>query len=72
LNSATVCEDAFWALYNIVNGSKESAGLLIRLGGGAAMAKVRTKWPNNDKVQTQVRQLANLLAAEMKAWADEE
>jgi hypothetical protein len=35
LNSAGVC--------GIVNASKENTGVLITLGGGAAVAKVRTK-----------------------------
>jgi hypothetical protein len=72
LNSADVCEDACWALYNIVLGSKENTELLIFLGGGAAVAKVRTKWPNNDLVQTQVRKLVKLFAAEWTAWDDED
>jgi hypothetical protein len=72
LNAADVCEKVCWAMANIVRGSKENTGLLISLCGGAAVAKVRTKWSENDKVQTQVRKLAKLLAAEMKAWADEE
>jgi hypothetical protein len=42
------------------------------LGVAAAVAKIRTKWPDNDKVQAQVRKLAKLLAAEMTAWADKE
>jgi hypothetical protein len=71
LSSAIVSQKACSALCNIVRGSKENTGLLITLGGGAAVAKVRTKWPNDDHLQTKVRRLANLIAAEMKAWADE-
>jgi hypothetical protein len=55
-----------------VEGSKENTGLLITLGGGAAVAKVRQKWPDNDEIQTQVRRLANCFVAEWKAWDDEE
>jgi hypothetical protein len=55
-----------------VLGSEENTGLLITLGGGAVVAKVRTKWPNDDNPQTKVRRLTNLIAAEMEAWADEE
>jgi hypothetical protein len=40
------------------------------LGGGAAVAKVESKWPDNDSVQAQVRELANYFAAEWKARAD--
>jgi hypothetical protein len=67
-----LCQHACWALVNIVSGSKENTGLLISLGGATAVAKVRTKWPDNNDVQTPVRELANLIAAEMKAWANEE
>jgi hypothetical protein len=72
LDSANVCESACWTLKNIVSGSKENTGLLINLGGGAAVAKVKTKWPDNDDVQTQVRKLVKIIAAEWKAWDDEE
>jgi hypothetical protein len=72
LNAADVCQYACWALYSIANNSKENTGLLISLGGAAAVAKVRTMWPDNEDVQTWVRELAKLLAAEMKTWADEE
>jgi hypothetical protein len=72
LDSASVCQYACWALYNIVLGSKENTELLISLGGATAVAKARRKWPDDDKLQTQVRRLVNLLVAEMKTWADEE
>jgi hypothetical protein len=60
LDSAKFCQNACSALANIVIGSKENTGLLISLGGA--------KWPDNDKVQTQVGTLANLIASEMKTW----
>jgi hypothetical protein len=69
LSSVNVCESACWALRYIVTGSKENAELLISLGGGATVVKVKNKWPDNDKVQTQVRHLAKLIAAEMNSWA---
>jgi hypothetical protein len=73
LGSAIICQIACWALVNIASGSnKENTGLLISLGGGAAVAKVRTKWPDNNDIQTYVRALAKLIIAEMKAWADDE
>jgi hypothetical protein len=68
LGSPDVCENACWALSNIVEESKENTELLITLGGGAAVAKVRRKWLDNDEVQTEVRDLNNLIVAEMKAW----
>jgi hypothetical protein len=69
VDSAGVCEKACWALFNIVYDSNENTRLLISLGGGAAVAKVRTKWPDNTRVQTQVRRLNILIVlAEMKAW----
>ncbi len=71
LGSPDVCEDSFGALVNIVADSNENTELLINLGGGAAVAKVRRKWPDNDKIQQHVRRLAKMLAAEMNNWADE-
>jgi hypothetical protein len=71
LGSPFVCENACWALYSIVKKSKENTELLITLGGGAAVAKVRRKWPENNDVQFQVRKLVNMFAAEWKAWGDE-
>jgi hypothetical protein len=67
-----LCQHACWALVNIARGSKENSGLLISFCGAAAVAKVRTKWPDNNDVQTPVRELANLFVAEIKTWADEE
>jgi hypothetical protein len=68
LGSELICERVCKGLINIVKGSKKSVGLLISMAGTAAFAKVRTKWPNNDRIQIQVRALANLIAAEIKAW----
>jgi hypothetical protein len=68
LGSAILCKKACWALRYIVSGSKENVGLLISLGGVTAVAKVRTKWPDNNGVQIRVRKLASLFVAEMKAW----
>jgi hypothetical protein len=73
LNSAILCNYACIALCNITEKeSKENTGLLISLGGATAVAKVRSKWRNNDLILTRVRKLANLIASEMKTWADEE
>jgi hypothetical protein len=72
LNSADVCEKACWALSNIVRYSKENTELLITFGGGAAVAKVRTKWPDNNDVQTPVRKLAKLFVTAWKARGDAE
>jgi hypothetical protein len=68
LDCANLCENAGWALANIVRGSKESVGLLISLAGGAAVAKVRTKWPDDGKVQKPVKSLTKLIVAEMSSW----
>jgi hypothetical protein len=54
-----------------VSGSKENTKLLMSLGGGAAVAKVSTKWPDYKDVQLRMRKLANLIGAETNAWADE-
>jgi hypothetical protein len=51
---------------NLLIGSRENTGLLISFGGGAAVAKVRTKWPDNDDIQRSVRSLADLIVSEMK------
>jgi hypothetical protein len=72
LGSSGLCENACQALFNIASVSKENTGLCISLGGATAVAKVRTKWPDNDNVQKWVRKLANLVASELKAWTDEE
>jgi hypothetical protein len=55
-----------------MDGSKKITGLLISLGGGAAVEKVRRKWPDNNDVQYHVKILANTFAAEWKDRADEE
>jgi hypothetical protein len=72
LNAADVCKYACWALYRFANNSKENTGLLIGFGGASAVAKVRTKWPDNEDVQTLVRKLAKLLGDEMNAWGRQE
>jgi hypothetical protein len=70
--SARICQAACGALFYIIEGSKENTELFISLGGVSAVAKIRTKWPNNEDVQSWVRNLAYLIASEMKALADEE
>jgi hypothetical protein len=72
LDSADVSGTACWALSNIVANSKEDTELLIDLGGGAAVSKVRKEWPDDNVAQTQVQRLAKLMAAEMNSWGDEE
>jgi hypothetical protein len=53
---------------NMFSGSNENTALSISLGGAAAVAKVRTKWPDNDDVQN-VRIISELMGDEMKTWA---
>jgi hypothetical protein len=53
---------------SIVRGSKEYTGFLITSGGGAAIAKVKTKWPDHGKVQTAVKRVTKLIAKEMCSW----
>jgi hypothetical protein len=48
----------------MVGGSKGRTELLIDLGGGAAVAKVRKEWLDNNDVQTQVRKVAYSFATE--------
>jgi hypothetical protein len=80
LESAILCANVCFSLENIAGKSKENTCLLISLGGGAAVAKVRAKWLNNEDVDRLVRGLVNTLTrvrlfsvveAEMKAWVDE-
>jgi hypothetical protein len=68
LDSPAVCENACRALRSIVSGSKENTEVLITLGGGATVAKVSRKWPDNVKVQLQVQILVDICAAGWKAW----
>jgi hypothetical protein len=70
LGSAILCQIACSALVSIANSSKENTVLFISLGGTAAVEKVRTKWPDNKDVQTQVQTLANLIAWEVRAWGN--
>jgi hypothetical protein len=70
LDFSILCEYACAALLNIARSSNENTELLISLGGTAAVAKARTKWPDNNDLQAQVRKLANLIITEMKTWAE--
>jgi hypothetical protein len=76
LGSSILCKKTCWALGSGKNcegqQEKHRATRLINLGGGAAVAKVRTNWPDNNNVQTRMRKLADLIAEEMEAWVDEE
>jgi hypothetical protein len=71
LGSLYISKHACWALSKIVLGSKGNTWLLISSGGATAVAKVRTKWPNDDYVQTKVKRLANLIGTEINSWAVE-
>jgi hypothetical protein len=68
LDSASLCERACWALSTIVDDSKENTVLLLSLGGGAAVANVKTKWPDDGNVQTALKSLTQLIVAEMSNW----
>jgi hypothetical protein len=61
LGSASVCGNACCALANIVTGFNENIERLITQGGTAAVDKVSNKWPDNDKVQTRVQRLNQIL-----------
>jgi hypothetical protein len=52
----------------IVTGSKENTELLIGRGGTTAVATVKNRWLNHERVQTQVRSLVALIVEEMKTW----
>jgi hypothetical protein len=67
-----LCGNACWTLHTIVSGSKGNTGLLISLGGGAAVAKVRSTWLDFNPSRLRAGKLADLMGVEMKAWADEE
>jgi hypothetical protein len=45
LDSAILCKNACLALLSMIWGNKERTELLLSLGGGAAISKIRTKWP---------------------------
>jgi hypothetical protein len=66
LDSADICYGVCWALVQIVKGSKKNIRLLITLGGATAVAKVKTKWP--DDVPVHVRRLTKMIASEMMTW----
>jgi hypothetical protein len=68
LGASVLCTNACWTLYNVVIKSKKDTGLLISLGGGAAVANVRTKWPDDDMVQSAVKHLTKLIVEEMSSW----
>jgi hypothetical protein len=68
LDSVSVCDYAYWALTQIVKGSKKNIGLLISLGGATAVARFRTKWPDNHNVPYNVRHLTKMIASEMMTW----
>jgi hypothetical protein len=68
LDSTRVCDNACWALSNIVDENKENTRLLISLGGAAAVSKVREEWPDDDAVQTKVQRLIKIIATEMNSW----
>lgn len=70
LGSADLFQKACAALENIVRGCKERTGILISLGGAAAVAKVRTRWPDNHDFQKWVRSLLRLIVDEMESWID--
>jgi hypothetical protein len=73
LSSAVLCQNAVCALLSMFFwGSKGNPGQLICLGGAAAIAKVKNKWPDDIKVQAQVRSLFTLTADELNSWAGEE
>jgi hypothetical protein len=48
---------------NIVEDSKENTDQLIILGGGAAVEKVKIKWPDNQDVPEQVQNVLHISAA---------
>jgi hypothetical protein len=68
LDSADVRESACRALVAIADGNRKHTERLISLGGGAVVAKVRNKWPDNDQVKLYMRSLTRLFLKEMKSW----
>jgi hypothetical protein len=64
LGSSILCRAACLALFNMILGVKKNMELLISLGGGAAIAKVKTKWPGIDD---NCDGLLDYLAAQMTA-----
>jgi hypothetical protein len=71
LGSTFLCREACLTLRNISMYSKETTGLLIRLGGATAVAQVRTKWADsscNTSLRYLVEELTKLIIEEMNSW----
>jgi hypothetical protein len=64
LGSSILCRAACVALFNMILGIKKNTELLISLGGGAAITKVKAKWPGIDE---NYDGLLDYLAAQMTA-----
>jgi hypothetical protein len=63
LSSSHICRRACKVMCSLIRDNKERTELLIRLGGGATVAKVSTKWRNNDEVHEVVQYLAARMTA---------
>jgi hypothetical protein len=68
LISVNVCQNAAYALYNLINGHKENTKLFLSSGGVTALTKVKQNWPDNDIVQNAVRALMIPVLKELYCW----
>jgi hypothetical protein len=67
--SAYICERACLLLISLIADSSENIELFICLGGASAVAKVKKKWPGNDRIQDRMRHLSKSIASHFMRWA---
>jgi hypothetical protein len=63
LDHADTCERAFSVLMIVMADSNDNTDLFMDLGGATAAAKVKRKWPKNDRIQTGMCHLSKPIAA---------
>jgi hypothetical protein len=68
LGHADTCERACSILMIMIADSNDNTELFIRLGGATAVAKVKTKWPGNYRIQNGMRHLSKSIAAHFTRW----
>jgi hypothetical protein len=72
LGHADTCERACSILMIMIADSNDKTELFIRLGGATAVAKVKTKWPGNYRIQNGMRRLSKSIAAHFTRWGIDE
>jgi hypothetical protein len=69
LGSAYIGERACLLLINLIADSSENTELFICLGGASAVAKIKNKWPGNERIQDRMRHLSKSIASHFIRWA---